>query len=1132
MLLGMIWALMPAVAHAAPHAAQGRSQLGGLRVPFIANQGQLDARVAFYAPTFAGTAFVTTQGDLVYSLPGRTVDASAEPGSTRRASTGPGWSLTETFRGGTVRPTGRDRSTPGVSSFIGNDPARWRREIPMYERLSLGDVWPGVAVSLRASGRSIEKIFTVAPGVSIDRIRVRVGGARGLRVDANGALVARTGLGDVTFTAPVAYQERDGVRHPIPVTYRVTGREYGFRVGTYDADLPLVIDPLLQVTYLGSSGFDHPYSVAIHPATGEVYVAGFAGGIDFPGTAGGAQEAPAGGSSEGGGDAFVARLSSDLTVLVQATYVGGSGGDFARGLTIHPTTGDVYVVGNTTSIDFPGTAGGAQAGIGGGGLVDHAFVARLNSDLTALVQATYLGGSGSDHARSVAIHPATGEVYVAGSTTSSNFPGTAGGAQAAFDGGFSDAFVARLNISLTALTQATYLGGSDGDHAVAIAIHPTTGDVYVAGSTTSADFPGTAGGAQSSFGGGNDDGFVARLSSSLTVLIQATYLGGDGPFDRALAVTIHPATGDVYVAGSTTSANFPGTAGGAQPSAADPQDAFVARLSSSLTALTQATYLGGDDLDIATSLAIHATTGEVYVAGYTSSPDFPGTAGGAQAALDGAMNAFIARLSSSLTRLTQATYLGGHHQAHALAIHPTAGDVYVTGVRGSGNDTFVARLTASLQLVDGPDLTVDKSHSGPFSQGQVGATYIITVSNVGTVPTDGTAVTVADTLPAGLTATALSGPGWSCALNSVTCTRSNALASGASYPSITLTVNVAIGASGSVTNTVTVSGGGDVIPGNNTATDTTTLVPDVTITKAHGGDFTRGQVGASYTIVVTNVGTALTAGAVTVTDTLPAGLTATAISGSGWNCELGPLACTRSDALANGSSYSAITLTVNVANTSTSSVTNRVTVSGGGDVNTTNNAAIDVTTITFADVPTSDPFFTWINGLLTAGITAGCSTSPPLYCPEAGVTRGQMAVFLLRGIHGAGYTPPAPSGIFADVLLDHPFAAWIEQLFVEGITGGCGTNPLRYCQDDSVTRGQMAVFLLRAKHGAGYQPPEATGMFADVPLAHPFARWIEQLAREGITGGCGINPARYCPDQSVTRGQMAVFLVRTFGLPL
>ena len=143
-----------------------------------------------------------------------------------------------------------------------------------------------------------------------------------------------------------------------------------------------------------------------------------------------------------------------------------------------------------------------------------------------------------------------------------------------------------------------------------------------------------------------------------------------------------------------------------------------------------------------------------------------------------------------------------------------------------------------------------------------------------------------------------------------------------------------------------------------------------------------------------------------------------------------------------------------------------------------------------------------------------------------------MAVFLLRGMHGAGYQPPDATGTkFTDVPLSQPFAKWIEQLANENITGGCSVTPAMYCPDSAVTRGQMAVFLLRAKHGSAYQPPAATGtMFTDVPVTHLFARWIEQLSREGITGGCGATT--YCPEAEATRGQMAVFLVRTFNLPM
>ncbi len=255
-----------------------------------------------------------------------------------------------------------------------------------------------------------------------------------------------------------------------------------------------------------------------------------------------------------------------------------------------------------------------------------------------------------------------------------------------------------------------------------------------------------------------------------------------------------------------------------------------------------------------------------------------------------------------------------------------------------------------------PDLTVSKTHSGNFTQGQTGATYSITVTNSGTASTNGTTVSVADTLPTGLTATAISGTGWTCVLGTLTCTRTTVLTAGSSYPAITLTVNVANNAPASVTNSVTVSGGGQTNTANDTATDPTTVnqFADLTIAKSHSGNFAQGQTGATYSITVTNSGLAATTAAVSVTDTLPSGLTATAISGTGWSCVLGTLTCTRSDVLAAGASYPAITLTVNVANNAASSVTNSVAVSGGGEIITTNDSATDPTTVTqLADMTVS-----------------------------------------------------------------------------------------------------------------------------------------------------------------------------------
>jgi hypothetical protein len=185
----------------------------------------------------------------------------------------------------------------------------------------------------------------------------------------------------------------------------------------------------------------------------------------------------------------------------------------------------------------------------------------------------------------------------------------------------------------------------------------------------------------------------------------------------------------------------------------------------------------------------------------------------------------------------------------------------------------------------------------------------------------------------------------------------------------------------------------------------------------------------------------------------------------------------------------------------------------------------------FADVSNTYWSRGFIERLYASRITGGCSSNPLLYCPGSVVTRDQMAVFLLKGKHGSNYVPPPASGVFADVPTTYWAAAWIEQLAAEGITGGCATNPLKYCPGSVVTRDQMAVFLLKAKHGSSYLPPVATGDFADVPLTYWAAAWIEQLAVEGVTGGCATNPLQYCPGRPVTRDQMAVFLVRNFNLP-
>jgi len=404
---------------------------------------------------------------------------------------------------------------------------------------------------------------------------------------------------------------------------------------------------------------------------------------DFPGTTGGAQP-----TYDGSGDIFIARLSSDLTTLVQSTYFGGSGGEDTTGSTItFDNSGDIYITGVTTSPDLPASSGGAQSTYSGGTYSGDVFVALISADLTTLRQSTYFGGSEDEDGwlqtndiTRQPLHFGNG-IFIAGYTMSDDLPGTAGGYQPAFAGGgffeFGDGFIARLSQDLTSIVQTTYLGGTDDD-ALIFLESAGASSFYVVGYTRSDDFPGTAGGAQPVYGGSAyppnynnllfGDVYIALIPDDLTTLTQATYLGGSGD-EEALVFTV--AGSSVYQSGSTESDDFPGTAGGAQPTSGGGSDAYVAKLSADLTTLEQATYFGGSGTDAGTAGFHH--NGDLYMFGITDSIDLPGVQGGIQqhigrqqylyhlnpATVSPDFDTYVARLSSDLTTLIQSTYYGG-----------------------------------------------------------------------------------------------------------------------------------------------------------------------------------------------------------------------------------------------------------------------------------------------------------------------------------------------------------------------------------------------------------------------------------------------------------------------------------------
>lgn len=295
--------------------------------------------------------------------------------------------------------------------------------------------------------------------------------------------------------------------------------------------------------------------------------------------------------------------------------------------------------------------------------------------------ATYLGGSRYDGIRALAIHPISGKVYVTGTTTSFDFPGTTGGFQPAING-LGAAFVARLDASLSKLEQATFFGGNFNLNGVtedphAIAFDPASGAVYVAGYTPSCSLPQTAGGAQPKCTGDGDDGFIARFDESLTRLEQATYLGGSD-LDEIQSLAVDPFSGDVYAAGRTHSADFPGTDGGAQPAKATYCAGFVARLNSALTSLAGATYLNG----CGARIAIRPGLGDVYAA-----------------TLDG----FLFRLDRTLAIVRQSNSIDASF-VEALVLNTAARAVYIAGTWRESESLvdhgFVGLLDEDLNVIE------------------------------------------------------------------------------------------------------------------------------------------------------------------------------------------------------------------------------------------------------------------------------------------------------------------------------------------------------------------------------------------------------------------------------------------------
>ena len=655
-----------------------QQQYGKIPLAFEPNQGQAGADVRFIAKA-AGLTLLLKEREATLLLPG----AGDSPKSKRVSA------IRMLFPGANfaVQPQAFDQQS-GVSHYLlGKSEYSWHTGVPNFARVGYRSVYPGVDLVFYGNQQKLEHDFVISPGADYRQIRVRIEGAEKLLLGENGALALATADGALFFHAPEIYQYKRDKKVTVPGRYvLISSNEFSFKLGQYDRRLPLVIDPVLGYsTYLAGSSSDSAAAIAIDSA-GSAYVTGYTFSNDFPtknpeqGTCNGSCAQP---------DAFVTKFSPDGSALVYSTFVGGSGYDQAASITVD-SAGNALVAGSTSSFDFP-QKNGLSAVLSAN--QTHGFAFSLDPAGSAFNFSTYLGGINTDSATGVAFD-AAGDAYIAGYTSSMNFPLTPGNQIGPSPANNNDVFLTKLN-GAGGLIFSTLIGGTSPFGTFSYTRYPVAvtvdkqGEALLAGAaldgfpTTPASFqpvdPGT----------GNNNAFLALLNNTGSAFTAATYLGGTVS-DNAASQVVLDSQGDVYVTGVASSLDFPTTPGAFQTTDGSGKSvSFVTKMNASLSSLIYSTYLGPtqniSSLGVnAASIAVDAS-GNAYIAGYTDDPSFPlvnplvGTlpSGG----FFGTGNsAFLSVLNPAGSALSFSTFFSGSVAAQGTGVAlDSAGNAYLTG---------------------------------------------------------------------------------------------------------------------------------------------------------------------------------------------------------------------------------------------------------------------------------------------------------------------------------------------------------------------------------------------------------------------------------------------------------------------
>jgi subtilase family serine protease len=572
-----------------------------------------------------------------------------------------------------ITPEGTGRLPITSNFFIGSDSNAWRTDVPNYDEIIYRDIYNDIDIAYRKTAEGVKYEFRVHKGADLSEISMRYESSE-LTV-SHGDLIIGTPLAMVIDTRPISYQGDSDVHCSFVVRKPLTA---GFDCEPYDSSRTLVIDPLIYSTFLGAGEEDLGLALA-HDDHGNVILTGKTYSSTFP-TTPTANDTMFGGSY----DCFIAKIDNDGSDLLFSTFIGGSSGDICHGVALDPFN-NVYVTGDTFSADFPVTTGAFNTTFNGacdgfvaklsssGSILAYAtyianpnpdffsiavdgagnayitgatgdpdfpttpgafnttlpgvaasFVVKLNVNGSSVTWGTYLGGSNKTEGRSIAVDT-SGNVYITGFTTSSDFPTTPGAFDRNHTSGGRKAYITKLNASGDILLYSTFLGGTKNEYGYSISVD-FTGNAYVTGETESSDFPTTPGACDATLNG-TTDAFVAQLNAQGNALVYSTYLGGSG-FERGYSIAVD-INGNAWVTGMTDSTDFPITSDAYQSAfnGGTPYgDVFLTELNSTGSALAYSTFLGGVDNEIGLGVAVDLA-GNAYVTGHTFSSDFPTTPG-------------------------------------------------------------------------------------------------------------------------------------------------------------------------------------------------------------------------------------------------------------------------------------------------------------------------------------------------------------------------------------------------------------------------------------------------------------------------------------------------------------------------